>query len=90
MCRGASRCGEAMSERHERAMDAIAGVIEELAARHGLEFTIPAREVARGSAALLRGMELERTLDADGGDGAQFEEMWAAFVSGLARERGES
>jgi AcrR family transcriptional regulator len=80
----------AMSERHERAMEAIAGVIEELAARHGLEFTLPAREVARGSAALLRGLELERTLDPEAGDAAQFEEMWTAFVSGLVRERGVS
>lgn len=78
-----------MSERHERAMDAIAGVLEELARRHGVEFTIPAREVARGSAALLRGMELERTLDPDAGDATQFEEMWTAYVCGLVRERGE-
>jgi hypothetical protein len=78
----------AMSERHEQAMDAIAGVLEELARRHGLAFTIPAREVARGSAALLRGMELERTLDPDAGDATQFEEMWTAYVCGLVRERG--
>lgn len=78
----------AMSERHERAMDAIGGLMEELAARHGLAYTIPAREVARGSAALLRGMELERTLDPDAGDAARFEEMWTAYVRGLVRERG--
>ena len=78
----------AMSQRHERAMDAVAGVLEELARRHGVEFLIPTREVARGSAALLRGLELERTLDPDAGDAAQFEEMWTAFVRGLVRERG--
>jgi AcrR family transcriptional regulator len=77
----------AMSERHERAMDAIAALIDELASRHGLEYVIPTREVARGSAALLRGMVLERTLDPDAGDAAHFEEMWTAYVCGLVRER---
>jgi predicted glycosyltransferase len=61
----------------------------ELAARHGLEFTIPAREIARGSAALVRGLELERTLDPDFGDAGHFEAIWTAFVTGLSRPREE-
>jgi AcrR family transcriptional regulator len=79
----------AMSERHERAMDALAGLMQEHAARHGLAFTIPAREIARGSSALVRGLELERTLDPDFGDARHFEEIWTAFVTGLARPREE-
>jgi AcrR family transcriptional regulator len=79
----------AMSERHEHAMGALAALIEELATRHGLAFTIPAREIARGSSALVRGLELERTLDPELGDARHFEEIWTAFVTGLARPREE-
>jgi AcrR family transcriptional regulator len=80
----------AMSERHERSMVAIATLIEELARRHGMEYVIPAREVARGSAALVRGMVLERVLNPNVGDSAQFEEMWTAMTTGLAQTRKET
>jgi AcrR family transcriptional regulator len=75
----------AMSERHERSMDGLAALIEELAQRHGVRFTISAREVARGSAALQRGLQLERALDPEYGDAARFEAMWMAYIKGLTR-----
>src|SRR5919198_76152 len=53
----------AVTDRRERFLDVIAGLIEELASRHGVAYAIPTREVARGSAALLRGMAIERMLD---------------------------
>jgi AcrR family transcriptional regulator len=75
----------AASESHHAAMDAIGGLIEELAERHGMEYTIPARDVARGSSALVRGVELERLLDPQADEAALFEEMWMGFVRGVAR-----
>jgi AcrR family transcriptional regulator len=75
----------AASESHHAAMDAIGDLIEGLAERHGMEFTIPARDVARGSSALVRGVELERLLDPQADEAELFEEMWMAFVRGIAR-----
>src|SRR5262245_13663696 len=40
-----------VSERHERNLDAIAALLQELADRHGASFRIPVREVARGHSA---------------------------------------
>ena len=62
-----------------------AGLIEELGRRHGVRFTIPAKEIARGSNALARGIALDRLLT-DGAVSADlFEEMHTAYVLGLTR-----
>jgi AcrR family transcriptional regulator len=75
----------AVGERRERFFDIIAGLIEELGRRHGVQFTIPAKEIARGSNALARGIALDRLLT-DGAVSAElFEEMHTAYVLGLTR-----
>jgi AcrR family transcriptional regulator len=73
----------AVSERRERFLDLIAAIIEQLAARHGVTYTLPAREVARGSAALLRGMAIEHMLDPTATPRSAVEEMHAAYMQGL-------
>ena len=75
----------AVSERRERFFDIVAGLIEELGARHGVEFAIPANEIARGSNALARGIALDRLLTGGRVSGELFEEMHAAYVLGLTR-----
>jgi AcrR family transcriptional regulator len=72
-----------VSDRHERNLDAIAALLEELAARHGRSFRIPVREVSRGHAAQRNGMELERLLDPGIADPAVMEEITAGFVLGM-------
>src|SRR4029077_8125041 len=52
----------AVFERRERFFTLIAGLIDELGRRHGVEFAIPTREIARGSNALARGIALDRLL----------------------------
>jgi AcrR family transcriptional regulator len=76
-----------VSERHERGLDTIAVLLEMLAARHGVAYRIPAREVARGHAAQRNGMELERLLDPDAAPPELFEEMTVGFVLGLTSAR---
>ena len=75
-----------VSERHERNLDWVAGIITELAARHEVEFRLPTREVGRGAAGLARGMALERLLDSDG-KAMDFEEMFVSFVMGFTNEK---
>ena len=74
----------AVSERRERFLEVIAGLIDELASRHGVEYPIPTKEVARGSAALARGMALERLLNPEAVSADLFEQMHTAYVNGLA------
>lgn len=64
-------------------LDALAGIIEALGARHGITFLLPAREVARGSGALMRGMVTEWLFEPEA-RGEVFEEMHAAYLRGLA------
>jgi len=75
----------AVSERREHFFGIAAGLIAELGARHGVEFAIPAKEIARGSNALARGIALDRLLTGGNVSGELFEEMHAAYVSGLTR-----
>jgi AcrR family transcriptional regulator len=75
----------AASERHHATMDALAVLIQELADRHGIEYSMPARDAARATSALVRGIELERLLDPKARDDALFEEMWVAFMRGISR-----
>jgi hypothetical protein len=68
----------------ERFLERLAQIIEALARQHGVRFRLPALEIARGSGALGRGMSLERQLTPETGDPALFEEMFAAYLRGLA------
>jgi AcrR family transcriptional regulator len=77
--------GEAVAERRERFFGVAAGLIEELGKRHGATFSIPPKEIARGSNALARGIALDRLLRPDSVSGELFEEMHAAYVNGLTR-----
>jgi AcrR family transcriptional regulator len=81
---------EAASERHHRAMDVLAEVIQQVADRHGVEYTISARDAARATSALVRGMELERLLDPAADEAELFVEMWTAFMTGIARPKAGS
>jgi AcrR family transcriptional regulator len=74
---------EALTERRERFLGLIAGLIEQLAIRHGIAYSIPAIEVARGSAALLRGLMIERMLDPSASPPELIEDMHAAYMKGL-------
>jgi AcrR family transcriptional regulator len=76
-----------VAERHERLLDTATGLVEEFARRWRVEFTIPAREVVRGTYALSRGMGLERLLDPEATPLAQFEEMFLAYAMGVIRPR---
>jgi AcrR family transcriptional regulator len=76
---------EALIERRERFLDLIAGLIDELALRYGITYTISSRDAARGSSALLRGMAIERMLDPSATAGDALEEMHAAYMKGLTK-----
>jgi len=78
---------DAASERHHRTMDELADLIQQVADRHGMEYSIPARDAARATSALVRGMELERLLDPGADEAALFMEMWTAFMLGIARPK---
>jgi AcrR family transcriptional regulator len=65
-------------------VDAVAATIEKVCARHELKYQLPAREVARGAAALMRGMTVEWMIDASPANAHDFEEMLAAYLRGLA------
>jgi AcrR family transcriptional regulator len=75
----------AVRERNDRQARAVATIVEELAARHGIEWAVPAVEVVRGSAALGRGMGLERLVSPEAPLGETFEELFVALMTGLAR-----
>jgi AcrR family transcriptional regulator len=75
---------ERLRATREGFLDALARTIEGLCARHGLVFALPAREVARGTGALMRGMAVEWAIDPSTTDADAFEEMLAAYLRGLA------
>jgi AcrR family transcriptional regulator len=75
----------AVAERNDRQMQAIAALLDDLAARHGLAYRLPTSEFVRGSSALARGMGLERLVKPDLPLGELFEEMFVAYCTGLAR-----
>ena len=76
---------DAVRERNERQMRAIAVLSDDLAARHGIEYVLPTVEVVRGSSALARGMGIERLVSPEAPLGATFEELFVAQMTGLAR-----
>jgi AcrR family transcriptional regulator len=75
----------AVSQRRERFFTVIAGMIDELGARHGVRFAIPSKEIARGSNALARGIALDRLLDPGVVSADLFEEMHTAYAMGMTR-----
>ena len=68
----------------ERGIDAITAVVEAIAARHGVEYTVPTREIVRGAGALNRGLAIEQLLDPDL-PGEVFEELHVAYMRGATR-----
>jgi len=74
-----------VSQRRERFLDVIAGLIEELGRRHGVDFALPTKEIARGSAALARGMALERLLNPRAVPADLFDRVHTAYVQGLTK-----
>jgi AcrR family transcriptional regulator len=68
----------------ERALDQIGAFIDRLAQQFGVEYMLPAREIARGSGALNRGLAVEQLLAPDVPVEA-FEEMHVAYLRGLVR-----
>jgi AcrR family transcriptional regulator len=84
----ASHHAELRSEvaaRNERQLEAVAALLAELAERHGMAYRLPTAEFVRGSAALARGMGLERLVDPALPLGELFEQMFVAYCTGLAR-----
>jgi AcrR family transcriptional regulator len=79
----------AVQERNDRQTRAIAALIDDLAARHGVTYALPTVEVVRGSSALARGMGLERLVSPEAPLGATFEELFVAQMTGLARSAPE-
>ena len=75
---------ERLRHAREDSLDALGEMIEGLCARHQMTFTLPAREVARGTGSLMRGMAVEWAIDPSKADAAAFEEMNAAYLRGLA------
>lgn len=74
----------AVHEVREQGLDGIAAVIDALAERHGVQFTLSTRELARGGAALNRGLAIEQLLDPDL-PAEMFEEMHVAYMRGLTK-----
>jgi hypothetical protein len=71
-------------ESRERFLDAIAGLIERLCAKHDVEFRLPAKEIARGSGAIARGLFVERLMSPGSVSPELFEEVHVAYMRGLA------
>ena len=69
----------AVIERNDRQLDALAELYEALAAREDLVFRRPPREILRASAALARGLGLERQLAPDTG----LEELYEHYAMAL-------
>jgi AcrR family transcriptional regulator len=75
---------ERLGATREQFLDALAGIIETFCGRYGITHLLPAREVARGTGALMRGMVMEWALDPASDGKGDFEEMVAAYLRGLA------
>jgi AcrR family transcriptional regulator len=74
---------ERLNAAREVYLDAMADTVDALGRRHGITFALPAREVARGVGALMRGMTVEWSIDPSRSDAHTFEEMLAAYLRGL-------
>jgi hypothetical protein len=63
----------------------MAVLIETVGERHGVAYTVPAQEVARGAGAIMRGLMLDWILAVADDDRTRvFEETVAAFLRGVA------
>jgi AcrR family transcriptional regulator len=65
----------------------VGGLVAGWAARWGVEFRLPTREVVRGIYAISRGMGLEALLADEPDSTEQFEEMFLAYAMGMTRAR---
>ena len=68
-----------MLERNDRQLDAVTELHEQLAARHGITFRRPPREILRAITAMARGLGLERQL----APGAHLETMFEDYAVAL-------
>jgi AcrR family transcriptional regulator len=75
---------EAVREVRERGLERIAEIVDALAAQHGVEFTMPTLEIARGSGALNRGLAIEQLINPDL-SGEVFEDMHLAYMRGVTK-----
>jgi AcrR family transcriptional regulator len=80
---------EEARKRQEQQLDGVAAILSELAARHRVQFVVPAREAARCGTALGRGIAVERLLEPDSTVAELFEDAFVALVLGLTRPAGE-
>jgi AcrR family transcriptional regulator len=78
------RLREAVKAARGRSLDRIAELVDQLAERHGVEYTLATREIVRGSGALNRGLAVEQLLDPELSVEA-FEEMHLAYMRGLTK-----
>jgi AcrR family transcriptional regulator len=76
----------AIRDVREHTLDRIAAIVDPLAERFGVEYTIPTREIVRGGGALNRGLAVEQLLDPEH-PGEGFEELHVAYMRGLTVER---
>ena len=77
---------EQVKEVRQRGLDRIVELVEQLAERHGVEYTVPITELVRGSGALNRGLAVEQLLDPELSVEA-FEEMHVAYIRGLTKQK---
>jgi AcrR family transcriptional regulator len=75
------------STAHEEVLTGYAALIAEMAAHDGLEFVMPARDVARSAASLARGLAIERMLDPASVPDDRFAELFTAHVLSFTRPR---
>jgi AcrR family transcriptional regulator len=78
---------DAVRERHDRQIDALAAIYEELGAREGITFQRPAREIVQICGALARGLGLERQLAPDAALGDMYEEYAMRLTDALIERR---
>ena len=74
----------AVHEVRERGVERIAEIVDALAARHGVEFTMPTVDIVRGSGALNRGLAIEQLINPEL-SGEMFEEMHLAYMRGMTK-----
>jgi AcrR family transcriptional regulator len=77
----------ALLERNRAVNSQIAGHIEEVAARSGMEFPYPVETLAQSCGGMLRGLLLQRLLDQARVPSEVIEDAFVAFVRGMARPR---
>jgi AcrR family transcriptional regulator len=69
----------------EQFLEGIAELIDAIGRQAGIEWVLPAKEVARGSGALFRGLSVERLLDPESLPIELAEEMQIAYMRGMIR-----